>query len=152
MSETSTMSERPFIFVLNGPSLNLLGTREPEIYGADTLDSIAARLHERAEALGVDVDCRQTNHEGMLVDWLHEANASGARAVIINPAAYSHTSIALHDAVRAISIPVIEVHLTNPQAREAFRHHSFVGSAAKATIAGFGPLGYELALEAAAKL
>jgi 3-dehydroquinate dehydratase-2 len=146
------MSERPIIFVLNGPSLNLLGTREPEIYGADTLDDIAARLHEQAEALGVEVDCRQTNHEGMLVDWLHEANEAGARAVIINPAAYSHTSVALHDAVRAISVPVIEVHLSNPQAREAFRHHSFVGSAAKATIAGLGPLGYALALEAAAKL
>ena len=146
------MSDRPVIFVLNGPNLNLLGQREPEIYGADTLDAIAARLHERADALGLDVDCRQTNHEGMLVDWLQEANAAGARAVIINPAAYSHTSIALHDAVRAIAVPVIEVHLTNPQAREEFRHHSFVGSAAKATIAGFGPLGYELALEAAARL
>jgi 3-dehydroquinate dehydratase-2 len=146
------MSERPVIFVLNGPNLNLLGQREPEIYGSDTLDAIAARLTERADALGFDLDCRQTNHEGMLVDWLQEANAVGARAVIINPAAYSHTSVALHDAVRAIDVPVIEVHLSNPQAREEFRHHSFVGSAARATIAGFGPLGYELALEAAAKL
>jgi 3-dehydroquinate dehydratase-2 len=146
------MSDRPVIFVLNGPNLNLLGTREPEIYGSDSLDTIAARLHEQAEALGVEVDCRQTNHEGMLVDWLHEANEAGARAVIINPAAYSHSSIALHDAVRAISVPVIEVHLSNPQAREEFRHHSWVGSAAKASIAGLGPLGYALALEAAAKL
>ena len=146
------MSDRPVIFVLNGPNLNLLGQREPEIYGSDTLDAIAARLHEKAEALGFDVDCRQTNHEGMLVDWLQEAHQVGAHAVIINPAAYSHTSVALHDAVRAIAVPVIEVHLSNPQAREEFRHHSFVAAAAKATIAGFGPLGYELALEAAARL
>ena len=142
----------PTIFVLNGPNLNLLGLREPEIYGHDTLDDIAGRLEDRARELGFDVEVRQSNHEGHLIDWLHEANADGAKAVILNPGGYTHTSVALHDAVKAISVPVIEVHLSNPAAREPFRHRSYVGKAARGTIAGFGALGYLLALDAAAKL
>jgi 3-dehydroquinate dehydratase-2 len=140
------------IFVLNGPNLNLLGTREPEIYGADTLDDIGARLEERAAALGMSVEMRQSNHEGHLLDWLHEAQGQGARAVILNAGALTHTSLALYDAIRAIRTPVIEVHISNPHAREAYRHKSFVAMAARGTIAGFGAYGYELALEAAAKL
>jgi 3-dehydroquinate dehydratase-2 len=146
------MTDTPVVFVLNGPNLNLLGTREPEIYGHDTLDDIAGQLDDQARALGLAIDMRQSNHEGHLVDWLHEAQARNARAVILNAGAYTHSSIALHDAIKAIAVPVIEVHLSNPHRREAFRHVSLVGMAAKATIAGFGPLSYVLALDAAAKL
>ncbi len=140
------------VFVLNGPNLNLLGTREPEIYGTDTLDDIAGMLEDRARLLGLEVDVRQSNHEGHLVDWLHEAQASGAKAVLLNAGAFTHTSIALHDAISAIRTPVIEVHLSNPHAREAFRHHSFVAMVAKGTIAGFGAGSYLLALEAANRI
>ncbi|MXP41193.1 type II 3-dehydroquinate dehydratase [Altererythrobacter soli] len=140
------------VFVLNGPNLNLLGTREPEIYGYDTLDDIAGRLEDKGKALGLSIEMRQSNHEGHLCDWLHEAQADGAKAVILNAGALTHTSLALYDAIRSIKVPVIEVHVSNPLAREAFRHKSFVGMAAKGTIAGFGPFGYELALEAAARL
>ena len=146
------MAKPPTVYVLNGPNLNLLGTREPEIYGSDTLDEIAGRLEDRARALGLAVDMRQSNHEGHLVDWLHEANAEGAKAVILNAAAFTHTSVALHDAIKAVAVPVIEVHLSNPHARESFRRRSFVSPVAKGTIAGFGALGYELALDAAARL
>ena len=146
------MPTLPTVYVLNGPNLNLLGTREPEVYGSDTLDDIAGRLEDRARALGLAVEVRQSNHEGHLIDWLHEAQAEGARAVILNPGGYTHTSVALHDAVKAIATPVIEVHLSNPHARESFRRRSFVASVARGTIAGLGALGYELALDAAAKL
>jgi len=146
------MATPPLIYVLNGPNLNLLGLREPEVYGTDTLDDIAERLEERAKALGVTLDIRQSNHEGHLVDWLHEARLKGAKAAILNAGALTHTSVALHDAVKAIALPVIEVHLSNPQAREAFRHHSFVAPVARGTITGLGALGYELALDAAARL
>lgn len=139
------------VFVLNGPNLNLLGTREPEIYGHDTLDDIAGQLEDRARELGLRVDLRQSNHEGHLVEWLHEAQAVDARAVLLNAAAYTHTSVALHDAIKGIKTPVIEVHLSNPHTRESFRHVSLVGSAAKGTIAGFGAMSYMLALEAAAR-
>jgi 3-dehydroquinate dehydratase-2 len=139
------------VFVLNGPNLNLLGTREPEIYGHDTLDDIAGQLEDRARELGLKVDLRQSNHEGHLVEWLHEAQAVDARAVLLNAAAYTHTSVALHDAIKGIRTPVIEVHLSNPHTRESFRHVSLVGSAAKGTIAGFGAMSYMLALEAAAR-
>ena len=139
------------VFVLNGPNLNLLGTREPEIYGHDTLDDIAGQLEDRARELGLEIDMRQSNHEGHLTDWLHEAQASGAKAVLLNAGALTHTSLALYDAIRSITTPVIEVHLSNPAAREAYRHHSYVGQAAKGTIAGFGALSYLLALEAAAR-
>ena len=140
------------VFVLNGPNLNLLGTREPEIYGRDTLDEIAGRLEDRGRELGLEVDMRQSNHEGHLVDWLHEAQASGAKAVLLNAGAFTHTSVALHDAIKAIAVPVIEVHLSNPHTRERFRHRSLVAQAAKGTVAGFGATSYLLALEAAAAL
>ena len=140
------------VFVLNGPNLNLLGTREPEIYGTTTLDDIGAMLAERGDALGLTIDMRQSNHEGHLVDWLHEAQDEGALAVLLNAGAYTHTSVALHDAIKSVKTPVIEVHLSNPHTRESFRHKSYVGMAAKATIAGFGAQSYLLALEAAAKL
>jgi 3-dehydroquinate dehydratase-2 len=146
------MADLPTVFVLNGPNLNLLGLREPEIYGHDTLDDIAGRLEDRALELGVAIDMRQSNHEGHLIDWLHEANASGAKAVILNPGGFTHTSVALHDAIKSITVPVIEVHLSNPHKREEFRRKSFVASAARGTIAGFGPLSYMLALDAAALL
>ena len=146
------MAAPPLIYVLNGPNLNLLGLREPEIYGPDTLDDIAGRLEDKARALGLAIDMRQSNHEGHLIDWLHEAQARGAKAVLLNAGGFSHTSVALHDAVKAIGVPVIEVHLSNPQARESFRRRSLIAAAAKGTIAGFGALGYELALDAAARL
>ena len=139
------------VFVLNGPNLNLLGTREPDIYGHDTLDDIAGQLEDRARALGLEVDLRQSNHEGHLIDWLHEAQATAARAVLLNAGGFTHTSVALHDAIKSVATPVIEVHLSNPHAREAFRHTSLVGRAARGTVAGFGPLSYLLALEAAAR-
>ena len=128
----------PRIYVLNGPNLNLLGTREPEIYGSDTLADIAARVEARAAELGVAVDFRQSNHEGTLIDWLHEAQAEGAKAVILNAGAFTHTSVALHDAIKSITVPVIELHLSNPHRREAFRHRSYVGMAALGSICGFG--------------
>jgi 3-dehydroquinate dehydratase II len=146
------VADRPVIFVLNGPNLNMLGTREPEIYGTTTLDDIAGMLEDRALELGLEIDMRQSNHEGHLVDWIQEANASGARAVIINPGAYTHTSIALHDAIKGASVPLIELHMSNPHAREAFRHKSYVGQAAKGSIMGFGAQSYMLALDAAARL
>jgi 3-dehydroquinate dehydratase-2 len=140
------------VYILNGPNLNLLGTREPQIYGSDTLDDIATLCAARAGELGLTVAFHQSNHEGALIDWMHEAREKGAKALILNAGAYTHTSIALHDAIKAIELPVIEVHLSNPHKREDFRHVSYVGMAAKATIAGFGALGYLLALDAAAKL
>lgn len=140
------------IFVLNGPNLNLLGMREPEIYGHDTLDDIANQLDDRARELGLTIDLRQSNHEGHLVDWLHEAQSFEAKAVLLNAGGYTHTSVAIHDAIKSIKTPVIEVHLSNPHARNSFRHVSLIGQAAKGTIAGFGALSYMLALEAAARL
>lgn len=140
------------VYVLNGPNLNLLGTREPEIYGHETLDDIAGMLDDRARELGMTIDLRQSNHEGHLIDWLHEARSVGAAAVILNAGALTHTSVGLYDAIKAIELPVIEVHLSNPHAREAFRHHSYVTPVAKGVIAGFGPRSYLLALEAAATL
>jgi 3-dehydroquinate dehydratase-2 len=139
------------VFVLNGPNLNLLGLREPEIYGHDTLDDIANQLDDRARELDLQIDLRQSNHEGHLVDWLHEANARSGRAVLLNAGGFTHTSVAIHDAIKGVKTPVIEVHLSNPHAREAFRHVSLIGQAARGTIAGFGALSYLLALEAAAR-
>jgi 3-dehydroquinate dehydratase II len=140
------------IFVLNGPNLNLLGTREPAIYGSTTLDEIAGMLEDQARPLGLSIDMRQSNHEGHLVDWLHEANAVGAKAVLLNAGAYTHTSIAILDAIKSIKVPVIEVHLSDPHKREEFRHLSYVGMGAVACFAGHGPNSYTLALDAAAKL
>ncbi len=135
------------IFVLNGPNLNLLGLREPEIYGSQTLDDIAGMLEDRARDHGLTIDMRQTNYEGMLVDWLHEAQAEGAKAVLLNAAAYTHTSIALLDAIKAITTPVVEVHLSDPKTRESFRHLSYVGMAAAATVEGHGADSYLIALD-----
>lgn len=140
------------IYVLNGPNLNLLGTREPEIYGTDTLDDIAGRLDDQAQEAGFDIDFRQSNHEGHLIDWLHEAQAEGAKAVLLNAGGYTHTSIAIHDAIKSITVPVFEVHLSDPERREQFRHISYVGMAAKACFAGHGAKSYELALDAALQL
>lgn len=140
------------VYVLNGPNLNLLGMREPDIYGADTLDDIAAMLEDRARELGFEIEMRQSNHEGHLVDWLHEAQAEGAKAVLLNAAAYTHTSIALLDAIKAIRTPVIEVHLSDPSTREPFRHHSYVGLATVKTVQGLGARSYLVALEAVAEL
>lgn len=137
------------IYVLNGPNLNLLGTREPEIYGAATLADIEARLKTRAK--NRDIIFRQSNHEGELVDWVQECARQGS-ALILNAGAYTHTSVAIHDALRACDVPILEVHLSNPAAREGFRKRNFVASVAKGTIAGFGAHGYELALEAALNL
>ena len=139
------------IFVLNGPNLNLLGTREPRIYGTQTLADIGEMLEQRAKAVKLKLDIRQSNHEGVLVDWLHEAMAK-ASAVIINAGGYAHSSIAIRDAVAALSTPVIEVHLTNIYAREGFRRTSLIGQVTRGSIVGFGPLGYVLALDAAAHL
>jgi 3-dehydroquinate dehydratase-2 len=146
------MATLPTIYVLNGPNLNLLGTREPEIYGSDTLDDIAAALDDRARELGVHLEIRQSNHEGHLIDWIQEAEAERARAVILNAGGFTHSSVAIHDAIKAVAIPVIEVHLSNPQARESFRRRSLIAPAARGTIAGFGALSYQLALDAAARL
>ncbi len=143
------MADKPIIFVLNGPNLNLLGTREPEIYGTDTLDDIAGHLDDRARAAGASIDFRQSNHEGHLVDWLQEAQAVGAKAVLLNAAGYSHTSVAILDAIKAINVPVFEVHLSDPHKREAFRHLSYVSMGAQAVFAGHGAKSYELALDAA---
>ena len=139
------------VFVLNGPNLNLLGVREPHIYGTTTLDQVKSACEARAAALGLSVDFRQSNHEGVLVDWIQEARTQ-ARAIVINPGAYSHTSISLLDALKACELPVIEVHLSNPAARESFRRRSYVSLAATGVIAGFGAQGYDLALDAAARL
>ncbi len=147
MTDTPTL-----IYVLNGPNLNLLGLREPEIYGTTTLDDIAGMLEDRGRELGLEIDLRQSNHEGHLIDWLHEAQAEGARAVLLNAGGYTHTSVALHDAIKSITVPVIEVHLSNPKAREAFRHHSYVGLAAVKTVEGHGAQSYLIALDAASEL
>ena len=140
------------VFVLNGPNLNVLGSREPEIYGRETLDDIAGMLTERAAELGLAVDIRQSNHEGHLIDWLHEAAAVGAKAVILNAGGYTHTSIALRDAVASIDIPVIEVHLSDPLKREPFRHTNYLSEVCKRSITGLGAQGYIVALDAAAAL
>lgn len=136
------------LYVLNGPNLNLLGTREPDIYGHQTLDDVRALCEARAAQFGVSVVFRQSNHEGELVDWIQEAGRE-ACALVLNPAAYGHTSVALHDALKVLSVPVVECHLSNPAAREAFRHVSFVSPLARGVVQGFGPMSYELAVEAA---
>lgn len=134
------------VFILNGPNLNMLGQREPEIYGDQTLDDIKGQCLEKAQELELEIDFRQSNHEGALVDWIQEAHGS-ADAVIINAAAYTHTSVAIHDALKLLDIPVIEVHLSNPKEREEFRHVSYVEPLADEVIAGHGAKGYLLALE-----
>lgn len=139
------------VFVLNGPNLNLLGSREPEIYGHDTLDDVRKKTEARAKAVGLVVDFRQSNHEGELIDWIQEARAK-ASGIILNAGAFSHTSVGILDSLSAAELPVIEVHLSNIFRRESFRQHSYVSMAAKGVICGLGVNGYELAVEAMAKL
>jgi len=139
------------IYVLNGPNLNLLGRREPEIYGHATLEDVRALCEARAREQGAAVIFRQTNHEGELIDWVQEAREE-ARALVINPAGFGHTSIALLDALKTLEIPIVECHLSNPAAREEFRRSSYVSLAATGVISGFGPASYELAVEAACDL
>ncbi len=147
----STAAALQPVFVLNGPNLNMLGVREPHIYGHDTLADIEAACVPLAASLGLSATWRQSNHEGDVIDWLHEAHVA-AKAVVLNPGGLTHTSIALRDAVAGIAPPVIEVHLSNTAAREPFRHTSFLTPVAKGVIAGFGATGYHLALHAAAGL
>jgi 3-dehydroquinate dehydratase-2 len=137
----------PRVLCISGPNLQLLGTREPEVYGSATLEEIHARLARRAEKLGASVDARQTNHEGTIVDWIGAARGEGFAGILLNPGAYTHTSIAIYDALRAVALPCVEVHLSNPDAREAFRRRSRVAPACVGRVAGFGPDSYELALE-----
>lgn len=142
---------QPLIFVLNGPNLNMLGLREPAVYGRDTLADIEGRTRAIAGELGLDLEFRQTNHEGVIVDWLQEARGK-ARGVVLNPGAYTHTSVALHDAIKLAEVPVVELHLSNVFAREAFRHHSYVSPVARGIVCGFGADGYEWALRALARI
>lgn len=140
------------LWVLNGPNLNLLGTREPEVYGHETLADVQERCRRTASRLGLGLEFRQSNHEGHLVDWLQEAGAAVARGevlgVVLNPGALTHTSVAIRDAVVGASVPVVEVHLTNVHAREPFRHHSYLTPVARGVVAGLGTRGYDLALRA----
>ena len=145
------MAKAPRILLLNGPNLNLLGTREPEVYGRDTLADIEARAADLAKSLGLVLTCRQSNSEGQLVDWIQEA-AGTQDAIVLNPGAYTHTSIAILDALSAVALPVVEVHLSNIHRREDFRHSSYVSKVALGVICGFGAQGYDLALRALAKL
>lgn len=135
------------LLILNGPNLNLLGTREPEIYGADTLADVEARCHAHGTAKGVNVACLQSNHEGALVDAIHAAKGTHD-GIILNAGAYTHTSIALHDAIAGTQVPTIELHLSNVHAREEFRHHSYIARVAVGVICGFGAAGYILAMDA----
>jgi 3-dehydroquinate dehydratase-2 len=139
------------LFVLNGPNLNLLGSREPEVYGHTTLADIEAQTRARAGQAGLAVEFRQSNHEGVLVDWIQEARTA-ASGIILNAGAFTHTSVALHDALKAVDVPVIEVHISNPYRREPFRHTSYISSVATGVICGLGAQGYALAVEALATL
>lgn len=144
------------VLVLNGPNLNLLGTREPAVYGADTLPDVERLCRAEGEKLGVEVDCRQSNHEGHLIDWIHEAGreiaAGNMIGVVFNPGAFTHTSVALHDAIKGANATVIELHISNVHAREEFRHHSYISPAARGIVVGFGVLGYALAIGALVRL
>nr|HET7857924.1 type II 3-dehydroquinate dehydratase [Caldimonas sp.] len=142
------------IWVLNGPNLNLLGTREPAVYGSTTIADLERACRNAAQAHAVEIDFRQTNHEGVLIDWLHAAGAAAAGSVagiVLNAGAYTHTSVALHDAIKAIGVPVVEVHLSNVHAREPFRHHSYLSPACAGIVVGFGVAGYAMAIEALAR-
>ncbi|MBB1093998.1 type II 3-dehydroquinate dehydratase [Rhodopseudomonas pseudopalustris] len=134
------------IYVLNGPNLNLLGTREPEIYGHATLADVERLCAETAASLGLTAVCRQSNHEGELIDWIHQARAEQAVGIVLNAGGYTHTSVALHDALVGVQIPTVEVHVSNIFARDSFRHHSFIAKASFASLCGFGIDGYRLAI------
>ena len=139
------------VLVLNGPNLNLLGTRKPEVYGSTTLADVESRCREEAGKLGLELEFRQSNHEGQLIDWIHECGAQvkagTSIGAVFNPGAYTHTSVALHDAIEGASVPVIEIHISNVHAREEFRHHSYISPVARGTIVGFGVYGYVLAIQ-----
>ena len=144
------------ILILNGPNLNLLGTREPAVYGAETLADVERLCRDEGEKLGVGIECRQSNHEGQLIDWIHEAGreiaAGNMIGVVFNPGAFTHTSVALHDAIKGASATVIELHISNVHAREEFRHHSYISPAARGIIVGFGVKGYAIAIGALVRL
>jgi 3-dehydroquinate dehydratase-2 len=140
------------IYVLNGPNLNLLGTREPEIYGRSTLKDVEKLCRKTATAHGFALEFRQSNHEGEIVDWIHEAGANKATGIVLNPAGLTHTSVSVHDAIKAVTVPVIETHITNIHAREPWRHHSYVSFVAKAIVCGFGIAGYALAIDGIAAM
>jgi len=143
------MARAPRILVLHGPNLNLLGRREPAVYGRTTLAEVDAAIRRHAETRGVEIDCRQSNHEGQLVDWIQGAAAEGFAAIVMNPGAFTHYSYALRDAVASVATPVVEVHLSNVHGREEFRRHSVIAAVASGQIAGFGPRSYLLGLDAA---
>jgi 3-dehydroquinate dehydratase-2 len=140
------------IYVLNGPNLNLLGTREPQIYGRATLKDVEKLCRKAADAHGITVEFRQSNHEGVIVDWIQEAGAKKALGIVLNPAGFTHTSVSIHDAIKAIKAPVIETHITNIHAREPWRNHSYVSFVAKAVVCGFGIQGYALAIDGIASI
>lgn len=144
------------ILVLNGPNLNLLGTREPDVYGADTLADVERLCRDEGARLGVGIECRQSNHEGQLIDWIQEAGretaAGNLLGVVLNAGAYTHTSVALHDAIKGSQASVIELHISNVHAREPFRHHSYISPAARGIIVGFGVQGYAIAIDALLRL
>lgn len=137
------------LLLLNGPNLNLLGSREPAVYGSSTLSDLEQDLRAQAQLLGHELVCFQSNHEGLLIDRIHAARSEGIAFILINPGAFTHTSIALRDALLGVAIPFIEVHLSNVHARESFRHHSYLSDIAAGVIVGLGPIGYRLALQAA---
>jgi 3-dehydroquinate dehydratase-2 len=139
------------ILLLNGPNLNLLGTREPHIYGADTLADVESRFAAEAQALGLSAQCFQTNHEGVMFDRIHAARLDGTAFIVINPGGWTHTSVALRDALAGVALPVVEVHVSNVHKREAFRHHSYISGIAEAVIAGLGVFGYSAALQFVAR-
>lgn len=144
------------VLVLNGPNLNLLGTREPAVYGAETLADVERLCKDEADKLGLEVDCRQSNHEGQLIDWIHEAGreiaAGNMLGVVFNPGAFTHTSVALHDAIKGANATVIELHISNVHARETFRHRSYISPAARGIVVGFGVQGYAIAIAALARV
>ena len=135
------------VYVLNGPNLNLLGKREPKIYGRATLRDVEKLCRQAAARHKLEVEFRQSNHEGQIIDWIHEAGANKAIGIVLNPAGFTHTSVAIHDAIKAVKVPVIETHITNIHAREPWRHHSYISLVAKAVICGFGIAGYALAID-----
>jgi len=152
MAKTSAKSFAKTIYVLNGPNLNLLGTREPQIYGRSTLKDVEKLCGQAAAVHGIAIEFRQSNHEGAIVDWIQEAGAKHAMGIVLNPAGFTHTSVAIHDAIKAVDVPVIETHISNIHAREPWRHRSYVSLVAKAVICGFGITGYALAIDGIAAL
>jgi 3-dehydroquinate dehydratase-2 len=152
MAKSNAKTFAKTIYVLNGPNLNLLGTREPHIYGRATLKDVEKLCRKAASGHGYAIEFRQSNHEGVIVDWIQEAGANKAAGIVLNPAGFTHTSVAIHDAIKAVSVPVIETHISNIHAREPWRHLSYVSFVAKAIICGFGINGYALAIDGLAAM